>query len=159
MYDESSIEIQCEGTKCTSSSNNVLLDKGKVTLYNPGTYVFGGNLNGQLNIYATEEDLFHLILRNATIESDFGPAVYANCKKLIITTEGENTIIDSDNYPEDAAGERDEDEAEDEEVEAIEEDEAEEEDEATYIPEDEETYLFEDMETDTLKRKFLKYLK
>jgi len=100
-YDESSIEIHCQSTACTSSSNNVLLEEGKVTLPNAGTYIFDGELNGQLNIAANKEDLIHLILRNATITSDFGPAVYAECKKLVITTEGHNTISDSENYPND----------------------------------------------------------
>jgi len=101
-YDES-IEIQCNGTTCISSSDDVLLDDGKVTISNAGTYIFGGDLNGQLNIAATKEDLIHLILRNATIASDFGPAIYSEkCKKVIITTEGQNTISDSPNYPEDA---------------------------------------------------------
>jgi len=109
-YDESSIEIKCDGTKCTSSSNNVLLDKGKVTLTDAGTYVFGGKLNGQLNIAATEEDLIHLILKDATITSDFGPAIYAECKKLIITTEGKNSASDSKNYPKDATTDDDDDE-------------------------------------------------
>jgi len=102
IYDESSIEIQCDGITCTSSSDNVLLEEGKVTLSNAGTYVFGGELSGQLNIAATEDDLIHLILRNATITSSFGPAVYAECKKLVITTEGQNIISDSENYPKDS---------------------------------------------------------
>jgi len=102
IYDESSIEIQCDGVICTSSSDTVLLEEGKVTLSNAGTYILGGELNGQLNIDATKEDLIHLILRNSTISSDFGPALYSEkdkCKKLVITTEGQNTISDSINYP------------------------------------------------------------
>eukprot|EP00833_Pecoramyces_ruminatium_P002849 jgi/Orpsp1_1/1176881/evm.model.c7180000059378.1 len=101
IYDESSIEIQCTGTLCNSISDNVLLDEGKVTISNSGTYILGGELNGQLNINATKEDIIHLILRNLTISSDFGPAVNGEkCKKVIITTEGQNTISDSINYPE-----------------------------------------------------------
>ena len=102
IYDESSIEIHCQSTACTSSNDDVLLEEGKVTISNAGTYIFDGELNGQLNIAATKDDLIHLILRNVTISSDFGPAVYAECKKLVITTEGHNTISDSTNYPKDA---------------------------------------------------------
>jgi len=108
VYDESSIEIQCAGKTCTSSSDNVLLDEGKITISNAGTYIFGGELNGQLNIDATKEDLIHLILRNATISSDFGPALYSEkdkCKKLVITTEGQNNISDSTQYPEEVVAE------------------------------------------------------
>ncbi|ORX75066.1 hypothetical protein BCR32DRAFT_329962, partial [Anaeromyces robustus] len=102
IYNESSIEIQCTGISCNSSSDNVLLDEGKVTISNPGTYILGGELNGQLNIAVSKEDTVHLILRNATISSDFGPAIYGEkCKKVIITTEGQNYISDSTNYPED----------------------------------------------------------
>jgi len=101
FYDESSIEIECNGTTCTSSSDEVLLDDGKVTISKAGTYVFDGELNGQLVIAAQKKDLVHLVLRNATITSDFGPAIYGDkFKKLVITTEGVSTITDSTNYPE-----------------------------------------------------------
>jgi len=117
-YDESSIEIQCAGTTCNSSSDNVLLDEGKVTISNPGTYILGGELNGQLNITATKEDIIHLVLRNITISSDFGPAIYGEkCKNVIITTEGQNTISDSNNYPEGAATDEGDDEAKNDEAE------------------------------------------
>jgi len=102
-YNEST-EIQCTGTKCVSLSNDVLLDEGKVTISKAGTFILSGELNGQLNIATTKEDLIHLILRNATISSNFGPAIYGEkCKKLIITIEGQNTISDSTNYPEEAS--------------------------------------------------------
>jgi len=117
-YDESSIEIQCAGTTCNSSSDNVLLDEGKITISNPGTYILGGELNGQLNITATKEDIIHLVLRNITISSDFGPAIYGEkCKNVIITTEGQNTISDSNNYPEGAATDEGDDEAKNDEAE------------------------------------------
>ncbi|ORX79302.1 hypothetical protein BCR32DRAFT_294529 [Anaeromyces robustus] len=101
-YDESSIEIQCIDTKCNTSSDNVLLDEGKITISNSGTYILGGDLNGQLNIAANQDDTIHLVLRNFTLTSNFGPAIYGEkCKKVIITTEGQNTISDSMNYPKD----------------------------------------------------------
>jgi len=117
LYDDS-IEIQCTGATCISSSNDVLLGEGTVIISKAGTYILGGELNGQLNIAATKEDLIHLILRNATITSEFGPAIYGEkCKKVVITTEGQNTISDSTNYPEDASVD---DINEDNEVEATE---------------------------------------
>ncbi|OUM57980.1 hypothetical protein PIROE2DRAFT_16868 [Piromyces sp. E2] len=99
-----STEIHCTGKTCVSTSSEVvLLDEGKVTISKSGTYIFDGELNGQLNIDAKKDDLVHLVLRNATISSDFGPAIYGEkCKKLIITTEGQNFISDSIHYPEDA---------------------------------------------------------
>jgi len=100
-YNENSIEIQCTGATCASNSDNVLLEEGKVTLTKAGTYVFDGELDGQLDVTANKDDLIHLVLRNATITSGMGPAIYAKkCKKLIITLEGQNTISDSENYPE-----------------------------------------------------------
>jgi len=128
-YDESSIEIECDGTTCTSSSDDVSLSEGNVVISKQGTYILSGELNGLLTIAATKEDLIHLVLRNATITSDFGPAVYGEkCKKLVITTEGTNTISDSANYPESANKvEEEEEEEEGEEGEAGEEKEAKEE--------------------------------
>jgi len=76
-YYDSGIEIHCVGTTCTSSSDEVLVDEGKVTISYAGTYILHGELNGQVNIAATKDDLIHLILRNVTITSDFGPAVYS----------------------------------------------------------------------------------
>lgn len=100
-YNEKSIEIQCTGTTCASNSDNVLLEEGKVTLTKAGTYVFDGELDGQLDVTAAKDDLIHLVLRNATITSANGPAIYAKrCKKLVITLEGQNTVTDSEIYPE-----------------------------------------------------------
>jgi len=122
-YDESRIKIKCDGSKCKTSckkkvlfrkgrsifsksgscKKNVSLKKGKVTISKAGTYILEGNLNGQLNISAGKNDLVHLILRNATISSVYGPAIYSEkCRKIVITTEGENSISDSVNYPEEA---------------------------------------------------------
>jgi len=129
-YDETSIEIECDGTSCTSTSDDVTLKEGNVVISKEGTYILSGELNGLLTIAATKEDLIHLVLRNATITSDFGPAVYGEkCKKLVITTEGTNTISDSENYPESAnkvEEEEEEEEEEEKEKEAAEEEAAEE---------------------------------
>ncbi|ORX85786.1 hypothetical protein BCR32DRAFT_265424 [Anaeromyces robustus] len=115
IYDESSIEIECSGTICNStSSDNVLLDEGKVTISESGTYILEGELNGQVNIIASTEDNVHLILKNATISSEFGPAIYAeNYHKLVITLEGQNNLSDTSNYPEGAVNFENEDEDED----------------------------------------------
>jgi len=143
-YDKSSITIKCNGSTCKSSckrrvlyrkgkssragscKNNVSLKKGKVTISKAGTYILEGNLNGQLYINAGKNDLVHLILRNANISSNFGPAIYSEkCRKVVITTEGENFISDSVNYPEGAVSYKEEKDAEDaEETEGIEEIEA-----------------------------------
>jgi len=131
-YDDSSIEIECDGTTCTSSSDDVLLDEGQVTISTEGTYILSGELNGQLTIAATKEDLIHLVLRNATITSDFGPAVYGEkCKKLVITTEGINTISDTNNYPESANKVVEEEPVEEEPVEEDDDDDDDDDDEKT----------------------------
>ncbi|ORX46829.1 hypothetical protein BCR36DRAFT_356169 [Piromyces finnis] len=100
LYDEKSIGIHCNGNSCISTGSSVLVEEGKVTITNAGTYIFDGDLKGQLNVKAKKNDFVHLVLRNATISSDNGPAFYGEkAKKIIITTEGENVFNDSTNYP------------------------------------------------------------
>ncbi|OUM67258.1 hypothetical protein PIROE2DRAFT_5316 [Piromyces sp. E2] len=111
-YDDSSINIQCSGTSCIASSDVVLINEGNVTISTAGTYVFQGELTGQVYISATKDDYIHLVLNNMAISSEFGPAIYdVLCDKLVITSIGENSLIDSTNYPVD---ETEEDEEEDE---------------------------------------------
>eukprot|EP00833_Pecoramyces_ruminatium_P005574 jgi/Orpsp1_1/1179606/evm.model.c7180000070040.2 len=99
-YNESSaIKIQCSGNTITSSQS-VSFNDGILTISSSGTYILSGQLQGQIYIAATENDLIHLILNNLSITSSFGPAIYeVQCKKLIITTIGQNTLTDSVNYP------------------------------------------------------------
>jgi len=109
-YDESSIELQCSGNTCSSSSDKVTVEEGKVTIKNAGTFILGGDLTGQVNINAGKKDLVHFVFRNMTINSEYGPALYGEkAKRIIITTEGENSIVDSVNYPTAASGSAEED--------------------------------------------------
>eukprot|EP00833_Pecoramyces_ruminatium_P000885 jgi/Orpsp1_1/1174917/evm.model.c7180000051957.1 len=103
-YDKSSIIIHCDESTCKASckkqvlfkkgevifsetdpcKKNISFEKGKVTISEAGTYILEGLLNGQLTVNANKEDLIHLILRNATISSGFGPAILSEkCKKLV----------------------------------------------------------------------------
>ena len=99
-YDEG-VEILCAGRTCISSnSNKVSIKKGEVTIINDGTFIFSGDLNGSLNIDVKEDDTVHLVLRNATISSNYGPAISSKkLKKLIVTLEGESSVSDTKNYP------------------------------------------------------------
>jgi len=99
-YDKG-VEILCAGQTCiSSSSNKVLIRKGEVTIIDEGTYIFAGDLEGNLNIDVTDDDTVHLVLRNATISSSYGPAISSKkLKKLIVTLEGESTVSDTKNYP------------------------------------------------------------
>ncbi|OUM69718.1 hypothetical protein PIROE2DRAFT_2358 [Piromyces sp. E2] len=110
-YDESdSIIIQCSGTSCTTESDSVTINNGNVTISSAGTYVLQGDLIGQVYISATKDDFIHLVLNNMSITSEYGPAIYeVKCDKLVITTVGENFLVDSTNYP---VGEDDDDEEE-----------------------------------------------
>ena len=98
-YDDSSINIQCSGTTCTGAGEGISINEGNVTISAAGTYILQGNLQGQVYISATKDDFIHLVLNGMTISSSNGPAIHeVKCDKLVITTVGENSLIDSENY-------------------------------------------------------------
>jgi len=100
FYDRFSVKILCYGTTCASTSKSVVIKDRVITISKAGTYVLNGNFNGQVYISATKKDFIHLVLKNMTITSDFGPAIYdAKCSKLVITSIGKNKLVDSTNYP------------------------------------------------------------
>ncbi|OUM58823.1 hypothetical protein PIROE2DRAFT_15815 [Piromyces sp. E2] len=98
-YDDSSVSIQCSGTTCTGVGEGISINEGNVTISAAGTYILQGDLQGQVYISATKDDFIHLVLNAMTISSNSGPAIYeTKCDKLVITTVGENSLIDSENY-------------------------------------------------------------
>jgi len=123
-YDESSsIKIQCSGNTCTTDSESVIINKGNVTISTAGTYILQGDLTGQVYISATKDDFIHLVLNNMSITSEYGPAIYeVKCDKMVITTVGENSLIDSTNYPVEEDDDDEEEESNDKTNETTEED-------------------------------------
>lgn len=73
---------------------------GQININKEGVYILTGEVNdGSIVIDAPETDKIQIVLRNASITSSDGPAIYAKqCDKLFITLEGTNTIADSTIY-------------------------------------------------------------
>ena len=86
-----------------AETKSISLDEyeGVYKITDAGAYRFTGTLNGQLIIEA-QDQMVHIILDNATIHSDLGPAIVINsATKVILTTiEGTtNNLKDSGSYP------------------------------------------------------------
>ncbi|ORX65295.1 hypothetical protein BCR32DRAFT_272797 [Anaeromyces robustus] len=99
-YDiNSDVNINCNGNTCTVNGNGAIASNALVTISTAGTYILQGSLNGQLRIEATKDDYIHIILNDATITSNNGPAIYGvTADKVTITLVGTNKLVDSSNY-------------------------------------------------------------
>lgn len=75
--------------------------EGVVTISEGGEYLLSGETDGQILVDAYEDEMIHLYLNNAVINSASGPAIYVkSAAKLIITLmpESENVLADTANY-------------------------------------------------------------
>ena len=81
---------------------------GDYTITTAGVYVFTGTLaNGSIIVNAGEEDKVQIVLSNASITNQDGPAIYAvAADKLFVTAASgtENTLADGASYAEDVFG-------------------------------------------------------
>lgn len=80
-----------------------VVESSVLTIENGGEYTIDKAVSGTV-VINTKEALT-LTLKNATIKSDNGPAIYVlNCKDLVIKSEGNNTLSDGATYAEPYAG-------------------------------------------------------
>ncbi|ORX78275.1 hypothetical protein BCR32DRAFT_270163 [Anaeromyces robustus] len=100
--------IDCKGNTCTvKGKGGVTATQGLVTITNSGNYIVQGDLQGQILVNANEKDYIHLILNNANIVSNQGPAINGvQANKISLTLVGDNSLVDSLNY---STGEKDPD--------------------------------------------------
>jgi hypothetical protein len=71
-----------------------------VEITKAGTYVLTGTYTGQIHVNADKAKVT-IILKDATITSNDGPAIYAeDADKTILTLEGTSKVTDSTNYSE-----------------------------------------------------------
>lgn len=88
----------------TTGTNPVRIDleeqRDSLQISQGGTYLLTGNLKGSIHINA-EEQIVHVILQDAEVDSHQGPALYVHSagKVILSLTEGsENTLQDSSIY-------------------------------------------------------------
>ncbi len=75
--------------------------EGVVTISKGGDYLLSGETNEQILVDAYEDEMIHLYLNNAVVNSASGPAIYVkSAAKLIITLMpgSENVLADTANY-------------------------------------------------------------
>lgn len=94
-YDESD-EIP-DFSDCKEETINLDNESGTVEITAYGVYILTGTLEGNINVN-TDENV-KIILKNASITSDNGPAIYIeNAKNVYLEVEDTNEITDSSSY-------------------------------------------------------------
>lgn len=70
------VQIVGEGKSVTITGEGAEAKKGNVTITAAGTYVLSGTFDGQILIEAEDNDLVHLVLKNADITCTNNAAIY-----------------------------------------------------------------------------------
>lgn len=110
-YSESDLDASYNESSATSialsdtvkiSGEGASADGQVVTITKGGTYIIEGELsNGQLIVNVDKTEKVHLVLNNATIKNDNGPAILVEqTDKAIITLakDSKNTVSDGNDY-------------------------------------------------------------
>ncbi len=97
----SSTIITLNGSEAKVEGSGANYSDGKVNITSSGTYVLSGKFTGQIYIDAKDSAVVHLVLNGVEINSESGPAIYADDGKKVILTlaeSTENTLSDTSNY-------------------------------------------------------------
>ena len=74
---------------------------GNLTITEAGTYILSGEYEGMITVEVGEEDKVQLVLENAAISNENGPAIYVRSADKVFITAAEgtvNTISDGSDY-------------------------------------------------------------
>ena len=63
-----------------------------LTITEAGTYILSGDYEGMIVVEVGEEDKVQLVLDNATISNDSGPAIYVRSADKVFLTAAEGTV-------------------------------------------------------------------
>lgn len=100
-YDETtSVEVVFQDNGVQVSGDGVTVDQGLVSITQGGTYVLSGQLNGQISVDASGQEV-HLVFAGLRVSSNDGPAVGigSDCKVVLTLEAGtENSLTDSETY-------------------------------------------------------------
>ena len=75
-----------------ASEAATLSPDGDLTITEAGTYILSGEYEGMIVIEAGEEDKVQLVLDNATITNENGPAIYVRSADKVFLTAAEGTV-------------------------------------------------------------------
>ena len=103
VWDESSvIPITLNGDSASVDSQDVTVEKSKVTITAAGTYSLSGSLtDGQIIVDTDDEEVVRLILNSVELHNSTSAAIAINNAKkvvLVLADNTENTISDQDSY-------------------------------------------------------------
>jgi len=90
-YDSSATFIHGDGSDVTIEGSGAALVDGKVKITKAGTYVLSGEINTQILVEATANDLVYLVLNGVTITCEDSSAIYGSQSDKIVITLYENT--------------------------------------------------------------------
>lgn len=105
-YDESSAtKITLDGEAIKVDGDGVKVSGSDATITEKGTYIVSGTLkNGQILVDLTTDNNVQLVLDDANITNEDGPAVYVKSVKnlyLTLADNSKNTLSDGSSYAED----------------------------------------------------------
>jgi len=95
------VQIVGEGKSITITGEGAEAKKGNVTITAAGTYVLSGTFDGQILIEAEDNDLVHLVLKNADITCTNNAAIYGKQSDKIVITLAKgtkNSVADGEEY-------------------------------------------------------------
>ena len=75
-----------------ASEARTLFPDGDLTITSAGTYILSGDYNGMILVEVGEEDKVQLVLDNATITNENGPAIYVRSADKVFITAAEGTV-------------------------------------------------------------------
>ncbi len=95
-----SAEILLNGSTASSSDKGVSVSGSTVTILSEGKYRLTGDLSGTIVVEVGKTDHVQLILDNANITATDTAALYVKqAEKVVVTLEGENSLITTGTFP------------------------------------------------------------
>ena len=98
---DSSVSERDASGEYDAAQAQLLSPEGDLTITEAGTYLLSGSYEGMILIEAGEEDKVQLVLENAELRNEDGPAIYVRCADKVFLTAAEgtvNTISDGADY-------------------------------------------------------------
>ena len=96
-----SAEITLNGTTASTSDKGVSVSGSTVTILSEGKYRITGSFSGNIVVEVGKTDHVHLVLDNAQITATDTAALYVKqAEKVVVTLEGENSLLTTGTFPE-----------------------------------------------------------
>ncbi len=96
-----SVEILLSGSTASCTDNGVTVSGSTLNITSEGKYRLNGDFSGNVVVEVGKTDHVHLILSNANITATDTAALYVKqAEKVVVTLEGENSLLTNGAFPE-----------------------------------------------------------